>query len=75
MRVYALDASGDSNPLMNNPYTAVTVTTHEGIGTSSNPFTIGSKEDWDLFAQLTTDPGTAFYYGLGYYIMKGGHLL
>ena len=62
VRVYALDASGDSNPLMNNPYTAVTVTTHEGIGTSSNPFTIGSKEDWDLFAQLTTDPGTAFYY-------------
>ena len=69
VRVYALDGSGDSNPLMNNPYTAVTVTTHEGIGTSSNPFTIGSKEDWDLFAQLTTDPGTAFYYGLGCYKM------
>ncbi|MBO7139522.1 MAG: dockerin type I repeat-containing protein [Prevotella sp.] len=70
VRVYALDGSGDNtNPLMNNPYTAVTVTTHEGNGTYSNPFTIGSKEDWDLFARLTTNPGTAFYYGLGNYKM------
>ena len=69
VKVFALDASADGNPLMNNPYTAVNVTSHEGNGTSSNPFTIGSKEDWDLFAQLTTDPGTAFYYGLGCYKM------
>lgn len=70
VKVFALDGSGDTtNPLMNSPYTAVTVTTHEGNGTYSNPFTIGSKEDWDLFARLTTHPGTAFYYGYGCYKM------
>ena len=62
VRVYAIDATGDSHPLMNNPYTDVGVVGNIGEGTTDNPFIISNDSEWYMFADLTTDPNTAFFY-------------
>ena len=62
VKVFAIDATGDDNTLLKNPYTDVGVMENAGDGTAENPFVISNDSEWSMFADLTTDPATAFYY-------------
>jgi hypothetical protein len=62
VRVYAIDATNDPNPLMNNPYTKVTVTQKEGSGTAEDPYIISNVDDWSVFASFMGNVNVGYYY-------------